>query len=93
MTTTDAESILAETNAVIGRLMPTALDMIATVVADPGASLESYDALTAVAEQESPLLLLAILRAAAGLAHVLEMTPADVRALGRAKPDDGPTPE
>lgn len=84
MTTSDADTILRGLQAEIGRLMPTALDMIGTVVDDPGTSLDVYDGLISVAEAESPLLLLAIVRAAAGLAAIAELTGREVRQLGRA---------
>lgn len=93
MTNPDAESILLTTHREIGRLLPTALDMIATVVEDPGGTLENYDRLLTVAEAESPLLLLAVLRAAAGFAAVMEATPEDIRAFGTPTPDSAPVPD
>jgi len=84
MSTPDADTILRGTEAEIGRLMPTALDMIASVVDNPGTSLEVYDGLLAVAEAESPLLLLAIVRAGAGLAHIADLDGRGLRALAKA---------
>lgn len=83
-------STLQATQVAIGALMPTALEMVASIVADPGTSLEGYDALVAVAEQESPLLLLAVLRVAAGLATVAEMDSDQVLAL--SEPQGGSEP-
>lgn len=62
-------------------LMPTALDMIATVVDTPASDLDTYDRLLQVAEANSPALVLAILRCAAGLAAVSDMSGDQVRAL------------
>ena len=67
--------------ALIAKLMPTALEMVASVIDEPGTSLESYGRLLAVAEQESPLLMLAMTRCAAGMATVADMASADVRSL------------
>lgn len=72
---------LRDIEAEIGLLMPIALDMIATVVESPGTSVETYDATLTVAEQNPPLLFLAILRAAAGLAAISELTGDDIRSL------------
>lgn len=72
---------LRDVEAEIALLMPVALDMIATTVEDPATSLETYDALLTVAENNPPLLFLAILRVAAGLAAVCEMTPEQIRSL------------
>lgn len=83
MNTADADTILRGLETEIGRLMPTALDMIASVVDQPGTSLDVYDGLIAVAEAESPLLLLAVIRAGAGMAAIAEMTARDVRSLAK----------
>lgn len=87
MTVTDAESILRSTEYEIGRLMPTALDMIASIVDKPGTDLDTYRRLSEVAEVGSDLVLFAVLRAAAGLAAIAELTGAEVRALATVKPD------
>lgn len=81
MTEVTGESALRATEHLIGTLMPTALDMIASVVEDPTSSLDNYDRLLTVAEVNSPVLLLAVLRCAAGLAAIGEVTAADIRAL------------
>ena len=70
--------------ALIGKLMPTALDMIAATVDSPGTSLEAYDATLAVAETQSPLLFLALIRCAAGLATIGDLTGDHIRALADA---------
>lgn len=75
------DSTLRSIERLIGTLMPTALDMIATIVDEPAGNLDSYNRLLTVAEAESPVLLLAVLRTAAGLAAIAEMSGADVRSL------------
>lgn len=72
---------LRDVEAEIGLLMPVALDMVATVVESPGTSMEAYDALLTVAEENPPLLFLAVLRVAAGLAAICEMTAEQIRSL------------
>jgi hypothetical protein len=73
----------------IADLMPVALDLVATVVDEPTPSWDSYSGMLEVAEQESPLLLLAVLRSAAGLAAILDMTGEQIRALGKVDPQPG----
>ena len=75
--TSTAESVQAE----VQRLMPTALDMIATVVDAPAFDFEVWSGLMEVAEQNSPLLMIALLRNAAGLAAILDLTGDQVRGL------------
>lgn len=72
---------VAALEAEISLLMPMALDLVGTVVDSPGMDLDDYEALTAVVESQSPVLFLALLRTAAGLAHIAEMTGDAVRAL------------
>lgn len=80
------ETAIEAVQAEVVRLMPVALDLIATVVESPAPSWDVYAGTLEVAEQQSGLLMIAVLRAAAGLAAVLEMTGEQVRAL------DGSTP-
>lgn len=77
----DATGTITALEAEISQLMPMALDMIATVVDSPGMELEDYEALTAVVETQSPVLFLALLRTAAGLAAIAELSGDDVQAL------------
>jgi len=72
---------LAEIESELVRLMPTALDMVATVVDAPASDLDTYDGLLTVAEANSPLLLLAVIRVAAGMTVIAEMSGEQVRAL------------
>lgn len=85
MSTMDSGPI-TQLDVEIGKLMPMALDMIGDVVDAPGMSVEDYEAITAVVETQSPVLFLALLRAAAGLAAIVELSGDDVRALA---PPDG----
>lgn len=78
-------STLEATVDAIADTMPVALDMIATMMDEPTPSWETFAGLLEVAEQTTPLLILALVRSAAGLATVAEMTPDQVRAL--ATPD------
>ena len=75
------ESAIEAVQAEVERLMPTALDLIASVVESPAPSWDVYAGTLEVAEQSSGLLLIAVLRAAAGLAAILEMDGAMVRKL------------
>lgn len=79
----DSMPTLQDLESEIIRLMPTALDIVADVVDQPGTSMESYDAILAVAEANPPLLFLAVVRCAAGFAHTADLAGKDVRALGR----------
>lgn len=85
MSTEDTSAIRA-VEVQISQLMPTALDMIADVVDQPAMELADYEAITAVVETQSPLLFLALLRCAAGMAAVAGMTGDQTRALA---PSDG----
>lgn len=78
---TETEAVLSQMEAHISLLMPTALDMIATIVETPGSDLDTYDQLLQVVEAHPPALMLAILRCAAGLAAVSDMSGDQVRAL------------
>lgn len=82
MSDENGASTLRQIEHLIGTLMTTAMDMIATVVEDPSSSLENYERLMSVVEAESPVLLLAVLRAAAGLAYVADMSPQEIRLMG-----------
>lgn len=77
-----APELVADLEREIGRLMPTALDMIATVTDNPGGNWDLYSGLLEVCEAHSSILLLAVLRTAAGLAAIGEMDGKQVRALG-----------
>ncbi len=77
----DTQSTLQATEAEIARLMPTALDIVAAIVDEPATSWDTYAGTLEVAEQNSPLLLLAMARAAAGMASIAELTSDQVRAL------------
>lgn len=81
MDSTEVQTVLADLEAHISELMPTALDMIGTIVDTPGSDINTYDRLLSVAEMNPPVLVLAILRCAAGLAAVSDMTGDQVRAL------------
>lgn len=80
------ESAIEAAQAEVMRLMPTALDLIAAVVESPAPSWDVYAGTLEVADQQSGLLMIAVLRAAAGLASILDMTGDQVRALGDPLP-------
>lgn len=77
----DVAQLFRELEEQIADLMPVAADMIATTMVTGEPSLDDYDAMLTLAEEQPSQLLLAILRTAAGLAHVAEMTPEQMRAL------------
>lgn len=81
MPSTAGDSVLADIEASISLVMPTALDVIATVVEAPAGDLTTYDRLLGVAEANPPTLFLALVRCAAGLAAIAEMDGTQVRAL------------
>lgn len=85
MQSTEGQVDLAEFERTLGQIMPTALDMIAAVVEAPGTDWDTYSGTLETIDQGGPLLPLAILRAAAGIAHVAELRPDQIRAL--ADPD------
>lgn len=78
---TDTTSTLQATEAEIARLLPTALDVIAEIVANPATDWDTYSGTLELADTNSPLLLLAIARAAAGIAAIAELEPDQIRAL------------
>lgn len=84
MNSTEGRVSLAELEQTLGQVMPTALDMIAAVVEDPGTDWDTYSGTLETIDQGGPLLPLAILRAAAGIAHAADFTADDVRALAAA---------
>lgn len=85
MQSTEGHVDLAEFERTLGQIMPTALDMIASVVESPGTDWDTYAATLEVLDQAGPMLPLAILRAAAGMATAAEITADQVRQL--ASPD------
>lgn len=87
----DPAEVLRELEAQIADLMPVAADMIATTMENLAPDLEAYEALLTVAEEQPPQLLMAILRTAAGLAHISDFTPAQMRALNDPPSDTQPT--
>lgn len=74
----------------ISLVMPTALDIIAEVVADPGMTLERYETFLTLAEANPGTLFLALLRVSAGLAAIADMTPDQIRDLGATPADTTP---
>lgn len=85
MTDPTGDSTLRSVERLIGTLMPTALEMIASVVDAPTSTLDDYERLTVIAETQSPVLILALVRTAAGLAAISDMTGNDVRSLADVK--------
>ena len=77
----DTSTTIDQAEAEIAGLLPTACDMIATVLGENPPTFETYAGLMEVAEQASPLLLCAVVRMAAGLAYMSELTPDDVRGM------------
>ncbi len=88
MTVDSGETAIEAVQAEVARLLPTALDLVAAVVESPAPSWDVYAGTLEVAEQSSGLLLIAVLRVAAGLAAILDMTGDQVRALDTATPPE-----
>lgn len=81
MTSAAGKVNLADFERTLGEIMPTALDMIAAVVEAPGTDWDTYSGTLEVLDAAGPLLPLAILRAAAGIAAIAEISPGEIRAL------------
>ena len=80
----DTVSTIETAELTIAALYPTAADMIATTLANNPPDFDVYASFMEVAEAESPLLLCAVLRLAAGLAAICDMAPEDLRQLPAA---------
>lgn len=81
MTTPAPASMIADFETTIAAIMPTALDIIATIVDQPAMDLDAYERLVDVAAASGPPVVLALARAAAGLAYTLDLSGDAVRAL------------